>query len=192
MKVLIVLAHYREDSLTYKLKEQFEKGVKEIGHQVDTLDLYKIKFNPVFTIEDEPAYFESEQNYPEDMVKEMERLNSYDAIVFVFPLYWYTMPAILKGYIDRVWNFNFAHGPEKTLELEKVLWMPLCGGTENDYQRMHPLGETIDHLYSSILNYCGGGKTKVKKFFGTMRRNDKNIAQNIQDAYQEGLDFDNW
>jgi NAD(P)H dehydrogenase (quinone) len=192
MKVLIVLTHHREDSLTYHLKEHFEKGVKELGHQVDTLDLYKIKFDPVFTAQDEPAWLESKQNYPEDMVKEMDRLNSYDALVFVFPMYWWSMPAIMKGYIDRVWNFNFAHGPERTLKLDKILWMPLCGASEKDFEK-YKYGEMVDRLYNlSIADYCGIKNSKVKKFYDIVSPTSEEVAQKAQEAYQEGLDFDKW
>ena len=85
-RTLIVLAHPRDSSLTYQIKESFAKGLEASNHQVDTLDLYKINFNPVLTQEDEPKWLEETQKYSEEVHQKMDHIRKYDSIVFAFTL----------------------------------------------------------------------------------------------------------
>ncbi|MOA52701.1 Glutathione-regulated potassium-efflux system ancillary protein KefF [compost metagenome] len=58
--------------------------------------------------------------YSPEVEAEMERMKKHDALAYVFPVWWYNLPAMLKGYIDRVWNNGFAYGSNK-LHHKKVL-----------------------------------------------------------------------
>ena len=193
MKVLIILAHPRDDSLVYSIKNEFEKGLKESGHEVNTLDLYKIGFDPVLRGQDEPKWSEETQVYTEEVQREMERINEHDALVFAFPLYWSSMPAIMKGYIDRVWNYKFAHnhGQPTTMKLNKVFWMATTGATESNLTRRKII-DFVGHYFNVIIaEYCDVKNSKVKLFHGT---NSKELAteKHLPEAYQQGLDFDKW
>ena len=101
MKILVVLCHPRSDSLTGKVAEAFSNGAKSNGHTVEFVDLYKEEFNPVLESKDEPNNGEL-INYSKEVQIEFNRLNSNDAVVMIFPLWWWAMPAMLKGWIDRV------------------------------------------------------------------------------------------
>jgi putative NADPH-quinone reductase len=71
MKVLIILAHPRDNSLVYSIKNEFEKGLTDSGHEVNTLDLYKVGFDPILREQDEPQWFEETQAHTEEVLKEM-------------------------------------------------------------------------------------------------------------------------
>src|SRR5690625_1975351 len=104
MKVLTVVTHPRKDSLTFKIANQFIEGLHDAGNETELFDLYWSDFNPVLYEEDEPVWFSNDQKFSLEVEKEIERMNNYEALAFIFPLWWWSMPAMLKGYIDRVWN----------------------------------------------------------------------------------------
>ena len=193
MKVLIVLAHPRDDSLVYSIKNEFEKGLKDSGHEVNTLDLYKIGFDPVLREQDEPKFSEETHAYTEEVYREMERINEHDAVVFAFPLYWSTLPAIMKGYIDRVWNYRFAYGigNPTTMKLNKVFWIATTGATESNLTKRNII-EFVNHYFNVIVaGYCNIKNSRVKLFHDTHNK-ELVIENHIPKAYQQGLDFDKW
>ncbi|KAI9485413.1 MAG: NAD(P)H oxidoreductase [Benjaminiella poitrasii] len=192
-KILIILAHHREDSLTYKIKSQIEKGLKDSGHEVDTLDLFKENFDPVLREQDEPKWLEPEQHYSEEVNKEMERWAKYNSVIFVFPMYWWGMPAMLKGYVERVWNFGFAHGTtDNKLKVDKVLWCTLTGATSKLFSK-YKYDEMVDRYFNSaIARYCGVKNSKVNYFFQATRNTPEAVEKLIEEGYQVGLDFDKW
>lgn len=192
MKILIILAHPRDTSLTYQVKASFEKGLEESDHQVDTLDLYKTKFNPVLFEEDEPEWSAETQKFSDEVYQEMDRLMKYDSVVFAFPLYWSSMPAIMKGYVDRIWNYTLAYGPGSKLKIEKVLFLILVGVVEKNSETQISQKSISANLHN-MISFCGQvPKIKTKMFFGTITRNPDTGKKHISDAYEEGLSFEKW
>lgn len=110
MKVLTVVSHPRTNSLTFAVAERFVQGLKDAGHEVEVLDLHRMGFNPVLWEEDEPDWNNGDKKYSKEVEIEMERMKKHDALAFIFPIWWFSMPTMLKGYIDRVWNNGFAYG----------------------------------------------------------------------------------
>ena len=193
MKVLIIIAHPRKTSMTHQVKDAFEKGLLDTGHQVDTLDLYEIGFDPVMKEQDEPDWSNPTQRFSDDIHFEMERLAQYDALVFAFPLYWSSTPAILKGYIDRVLNLGFAYGPDAKLNFEKILWLTVAAATPKQMAK-NDHGKSIEHIFNAgIANFCGVEKSKTALFLETRVFTPRDqLAKHIDDAYQEGLTFQDW
>lgn len=107
MKTYIILAYPNKNSLTYAAYESVKKGLLESGNEIKTLDLYEENFNPVL--------FFDKNNKRRDMQFLPETKAYRDAIlwadrlVFVFPIWWSSMPAILKGFIDKVFATGFAY-----------------------------------------------------------------------------------
>ena len=108
MKTLIIVAHPRTNSLTWKITEEITRGLEEQKTQYEILDLYREEFNPVLYLHDEPDYSNPHKVYSPKVTFEMERIRKFDSIMFVFPVWWFNVPAILKGYIDRVFNYGFS------------------------------------------------------------------------------------
>ncbi|CAO0789284.1 unnamed protein product [Mucor circinelloides] len=193
MKVLIVLAHPRENSLVYSIKDKFEQGLIDGGHQVTTLDLFKIGFDPVLRQEDEPQWDEEEQVFSEEVHREMERIDQHDAVVFCFPLYWSVMPAIMKGYLDRVFNFGYAHAHDRpiTMKLDKMFFMTTAGATKEALDKRNHV-EFLNHYFNNVIaGYCHVKNSRVK-IFDDSRSKKRATDVHLPQAYQEGLDFDKW
>jgi putative NADPH-quinone reductase len=102
MKVLLVVAHPCADSYTHACAEAAARGLAGAGHSVDTIDLYAEGFRAQMSRVERDAY-ESEQPILDPMVADhAARLSGADAIVFVYPTWWSGLPAVLKGWLERV------------------------------------------------------------------------------------------
>ena len=100
-KIFIVYGHYNDKSFNASIKKTFIETALETGHQVDCVDLYKEKFDPVFSGEE-----------PDSVVLDhQKRIDQSDIIVLIAPIWNYRMPAIVEGWIDKVlappWAFRF-------------------------------------------------------------------------------------
>ena len=102
MRVLVLFAHPLADSFAAALHRAVVGALNEAGHEVDDCDLYAAGFDPVMTPAERRAH--NTPNPDLSLVEHhVERLQAADAVVLCFPVWWYGMPAILKGYFDRVW-----------------------------------------------------------------------------------------
>src|SRR5262245_25649813 len=114
MKTLLVVTHPRKDSLTGNAAALFAARIGEGGHQVELADLMAENFDPILREADEPDWDDLDKRYSPAVQNEMQRIERNDATVMVFPVWWWSMPALLKGWIDRVWNNGWAYGGGRT------------------------------------------------------------------------------
>lgn len=118
MRFLVVYAHPVEESYVSALHAQVVRSLREAEHEVDDCDLYGEGFQPVLSRDERRAYHKVEANRA-FAKQEIDRLLASDGLVLVFPTWWFGMPAILKGYIDRVFvpgvAFDLAHGRTQPL-----------------------------------------------------------------------------
>ncbi|MBZ5638127.1 MAG: NAD(P)H-dependent oxidoreductase [Acidobacteriia bacterium] len=124
MKVFMVLAHPEPRSFCGAMTDRAVRVLRAEGHEVRVSDLYAMRFDPVsdrrnFTSVKDGAYFQQQveeqaaveaSGFAPDIAAEMEKLRWCDALIFVFPLWWFGLPAILKGWTDRVLAMGFAYG----------------------------------------------------------------------------------
>ncbi len=124
MNVLIVYAHPEPQSLNGSLKDLAVETLTALGHEVKVSDLYAMRWKAVADADDFPdrAYpdrlrygGESKHAFlggsqPADVAAEQEKLLWADAVIFQFPLWWFSAPAILKGWVERVYAYGFAYG----------------------------------------------------------------------------------
>jgi NAD(P)H dehydrogenase (quinone) len=118
MRFLVVYAHPVESSFHAALHRKVVETLTAAGHEVDDCDLYAEGFQPVLSREERRAYHDADANRgfaPRDI----ERLLRCQGLVLVFPTWWFGMPAILKGYFDRIWlpgvAFSLADGQTRPL-----------------------------------------------------------------------------
>jgi NAD(P)H dehydrogenase (quinone) len=102
MNVLLVLAHPCGDSYTHACADAATRGLSRAGHTVDAIDLYAQGFRAEMSLDERLAY-ESDDPILDPMVRDhASRVLQADAIVFVYPTWWSGLPAVLKGWLERV------------------------------------------------------------------------------------------
>ena len=131
MRVHLVQCHPLPESLNAHLAGRIAQWLLERGHDVDRLDLAVHGFSPAMTSEERRGYYETPFT-PPDIAPLQERLGAADCLVLVFPTWWFSLPALLKGWFDRVWSPGFAYGhgtPIKPLltNLKSVLVVTTLG-----------------------------------------------------------------
>ncbi len=103
MRVLLVYCHPDPESFTAAVNATAIAALSAAGHVVDVLDLYAENFDPVMGRDERRAYHTAGVNEePEPIAAHLARLKAADALVFVYPTWWYGQPAMLKGWLDRV------------------------------------------------------------------------------------------
>ena len=130
MKTLIVYANPEPTSFSAALKDIAQKTLAGLGHDVVVSDLYAENFNPVagrhdfttvadagrFHYQQEQIKASQEHGFASDLVREQKRVADADLFIFVYPLWWGGMPAILKGWFDRVLAYGFAYADGKRFD----------------------------------------------------------------------------
>ncbi|MDQ0041398.1 NAD(P)H-dependent oxidoreductase [Variovorax boronicumulans] len=117
MHALIVVSHPDSRSLTHAVARSFAEGVEESGkHTTEIADIAAEGFQAAFNQADRAAYF-LQKPLPPDILREQERIDRADALVLVYPVYWWSFPGQLKGWIDRVFSNGWAYdeAPDGTL-----------------------------------------------------------------------------
>ena len=195
MKVFIVYCHPSEDSFTKNMCDAFIKGITDSGNEYIISDLYKMGFQTDMTEEEylRDANYRNTPDVAPDILAEQEKINSADAIVFIYPVFWTEAPAKLVGWFDRVWSYGFAYG-EKTMKLlDKAVILCSAG---NPIERLEEFG-LLDSMKRVMLGDRLFGRAKQTEFIvfdNTSRENElreKNWDTNIQKVYELGKGFFN-
>lgn len=108
MKCLVVIAHPLDDSLCSSLARAAVDALTGAGHEVQIEDLYAAGFAPALTAAERKSYYAPEF-HAADVQAQIARLQEAQALVLVFPTWWFGFPAILKGWFDRVWAPGHAY-----------------------------------------------------------------------------------
>jgi len=177
MRALIVYAHPEPTSFTAALKDTAVRVLSAAGHTVEVSDLHAENFNPVagrhdfesaadqdrFHYQTEQLHASQTDGFAADLRREQGRLLRADLLVFVFPLWWGGMPAILKGWFDRVCAYGVAYADGKRFERgyfrgRRAMLAVTTGGTIERFSAGGAYGEMREVLYSvrrCILEYLG-------------------------------------
>lgn len=162
MHTLIVVSHPSPSSLTHAVAAKVAQAITDTGsgHTVEIADIAAEGFDPRFTVQDH-AFLEGKAALPSEIAAEHARVDRADTLVLVYPVYWWSFPALLKGWIDRVFTLGWAYGsdaggnPTKKLARLRVHLVGIGGADLRTYER-HGYPEAmrtqIDH---GIFDYCG-------------------------------------
>ncbi|MER5887896.1 NAD(P)H-dependent oxidoreductase [Streptomyces sp. NPDC001941] len=214
-KILIVHAHPEPESLNGSLKDLAVSTLEEAGHEVRVSDLYAMKWkaavdaddygpdasSPLQVARDSGRAFDA-GTLGADVRAEQEKLLWADTVIFQFPLWWYSMPAILKGWVDRVFTFHFAYGVgehsdtkygerfgEGTLAGKRALLSVTTGGPESHYSARGingPIDDLLFPIQHGILYYPGIEVLPPFVLYGTDRMTAEEYPA-VAAAWQERL-----
>ncbi|MGL9619385.1 NAD(P)H-dependent oxidoreductase [Bradyrhizobium sp. U531] len=185
MKVLVVFAHPEQRSLNGSLRDVAVGELEAQGHEVRVSDLYAEGWKPDVGRADFPSLpadarlapaaasrqaFETGTLTP-DVSREIEKLLWADMLILQFPLWWFSMPAILKGWVDRVFAYGFAYGVgehsdkrwgdrygEGKLAGKRAMLIVTTGGWQEHYSARGingPIDDLLFPIHHGILYYPG-------------------------------------
>lgn len=209
MNILIVHAHLEARSFCSALKNTAVEVLTAQGHQVTVSDLYAQGFDPVARAEDfgalaDPSHVRYNREggaalalgTPEDRFKgfapalaaEMGKLDRADVVIFTAPVWWFSVPAILKGWIDKVLALNFAYGHTATYDTgplkAKRAMLALTSGGPLDWYTPEGINGTFEinfyHLHHGVFWYCGMTVLEPFVAYGAGRADDAQRAAYLQ------------
>ncbi|MGV6873564.1 NAD(P)H-dependent oxidoreductase [Pseudochelatococcus sp. B33] len=192
MHALVVLSHPEPQSFSRAVADRFRAGVELGGiHTSELADLAAEGFDPRFSLAD-LAHFREEGPLPADAAREQERVERADALALVFPVYWWGMPALLKGWIDRVftngWAYDYALGgkangrlPSGPVHLLGIGASDLGGFARHGYDRAI---ET--QISEGIFHYCGVRDVHLHLLLDVEGDNTAAFERNLQTAHDLG------
>jgi NAD(P)H dehydrogenase (quinone) len=180
MKNLIVYAHPNPVSLNHFLKQTIVESLEESGQEVIVRDLNEFSFNPVLSLDDMNG--QRMGQVADDVKKEQDFITWADRIIFVYPIWWTGMPAVMKGYIDRVFSYGFAYrydqGIQKGLLAGKKTIIINSHGKSNVEYAENGLDKALALTSDTgIFNYCGFEIQQHFYFDQADRASSENISE---------------
>lgn len=151
MRILVVYSHPNPESFNHAILEHLVEGLSVSDQEVDIADLYATRFNPVLQASDLIQF--RKERLPEDVIEQQKKISAADVIIFIHPTWWGGMPAMVKGYIDRVFTLGFAYrmgkdGPKGLLVDKKMIFVRTTALPKDAYVK-----SGVENLIRSMLTY---------------------------------------
>jgi NAD(P)H dehydrogenase (quinone) len=192
--ILAVFAHPLRGSFTGALLDAFLAGLAEAGHGAEVADLYRENFDPRFQPEDFAQFKGGAM--PEAIRREQARVDRAEGIAFVFPVWWWSFPAILKGWIDRVmsqgWAYDFSPARSRgQLADRPVLLLGSAGSREGTYRKYRYDEAMAIQIDIGILGYCGLRNLSTRILYD-VNEDPAILAAHLAEARRCGREFGLW
>ena len=192
MKVLIVFTHPNSNSFNHALLENITAGLVESGHEVVAKDLYKENFDPILSALELDALHKGKT--PERIAKEQEQLLWADSLVFIYPLWWFDRPAILKGWFDVVLTNGLAfeyssEGVKGLLKHKKAEVIITAGGSKKYFVDNDALQLIHRPVTDGTLSFCGIDDVSHQIHFDITNLSDEERKDILENTKQIGIDF---
>lgn len=178
-RVQIVWAHPRAQSLTAQVVADAREVLERRGCEVDEIDLYRLPFDPILGKDDEPDWEDLDKEYNPHTMELIARTRRADALIFVFPVWWYSLPAIMKGYIDRVWNHGRFYGGGRRIGIDSVLWLGLVGYSQRAFQKRGYDDMMAHYLNIGLAGYCGFNDSRTELLYNTLGEEIEDMASHV-------------
>ncbi|MDF2577935.1 MAG: dehydrogenase, quinone family protein [Chlamydiales bacterium] len=174
MKILIIYTHPNPKSFNHAILETAQQTLSAMGHEVHIRDLYAMQFQPVLSATD---FISLRQGVtPPDIAEEQKWISWANALIFIYPIWWSDRPAILKGWIDRVFHYGFAfemtsQGLTGMLQ-HKVLIFQTAGADQKSYQESGSERVVHSTMKEGTLQFCGIQDIMCKTFYSVVSTTD--------------------
>ncbi|WP_112481162.1 NAD(P)H-dependent oxidoreductase [Vibrio variabilis] len=191
MKVLVVYWHPEPQSFNGAMFRRAIESLEAEGHEVKTSDLHEMGFNPVsgrhnFTSEHDGKFFKQQleemhatevDGFSADIEAELEKLEWSDLVIFQFPLWWFGLPAMLKGWVDRVFAMGKVYGggrfyDDGVFKGKRAMLSVTMGGPEDAYVKggwNGDLDAILRPIHRGVLAFTGFSVLAPQRVFGPAR-----------------------
>lgn len=159
MRILVVFDHPYQQSYCAALLQAIREGAAAAGHELDLIDLFREGFDPVLKQEELKRYAEGYTDDPQ-VIDYQKRIDEADHLVLIFPIWWQVMPALTKGFLDRVllppWAFEETEGIVPSGKLRHLSATVLTTmGFPHWYYRIHFGNALKGALLRGTLGFVG-------------------------------------
>lgn len=214
MNVLVVYWHPEPQSFNGAMFRRSVEALESAGHRVKTSDLHAMNFDPVsgrhnFNSEMDTEFFKQQleemhasdnQSFAADIEEEIQKLEWCDLVIFQFPLWWFGMPAALKGWVDRVFAMGRVYGGGRFYEDgvfkgKKAMVSVTMGGPEELYEKdgwNGDLDAILRPIHRGVFEFTGFSVLAPQKVFGPARKTQQerievleSYAQRLQTIFDE-------
>lgn len=188
MRTLIILGHPDKNSFSGHLCDAYEKGANEKGGEVVRINLIDLDFDPILR-----GGYNRIQTLEPDLIEAQRLIKWANHLVFVFPVWWSAPPALLKGFIDRVFLPGFAFKQREN----SSMWDKLLMGKSarliitSDapvawlyFAYFHP---AVNMMKKATLQFCGISPVSITSFDSIKNTNNKKREILLDRSYREGL-----
>jgi NAD(P)H dehydrogenase (quinone) len=187
--ILIINGHPDKESYCFALAESYKKGAEKSGAKCKVISLIDLKFNPILTFG-----YRKISELETDLIQAQKDILEANHLVFVYPNWWSTYPALLKGFIDRIFLPNFAFkyhekGPfwDKLLN-GKSAQLIVTSDTPNWYYWLINRRPGHNSMKIGILEFSGIKPVKIKTVGPVKSSNDSKRKQWLKEAEELGKD----
>ena len=174
--ILIINGHPNSSSFCYELAKRYETGAKQSGATAKLFNLIDLEFSPILKY----GYTKRTELEP-DLIKVQNEIQNADHLVFVYPNWWGTYPALLKGFIDRVFLPKFAFKyRDNSLRWDKLLSgktarLIVTMDTPKWYYSLVYKKSGHNSMKISVLKFCGVKPVKISSFGPIKTANDQKL-----------------
>lgn len=186
MNVLVIYSHPNPESFNAAILGVIKDELaQEKGVQVKVKDLYAMNWNPVLNAyELDPA---ATGEIADDVAREQADVTWADLLIFISPIWWYSVTAIMRGYIDRVMSLGFAYeeteeGPQGLMGGKRVLFITTTGADEQAARETGMLDALKTSFIVGIGKYCGFDDVKYKNYFAVPLVSDRERKEMLDDV----------
>ncbi|MFZ4762543.1 MAG: NAD(P)H-dependent oxidoreductase [Alphaproteobacteria bacterium] len=183
-KTLVIYTHPNPASFNAAIKNTAVEALKQAGNEVRERDLYALKFDPVLDGEDFMSF--KAGKIPADIAEEQSHVAWADRLLFIYPLWWFDRPALLKGWIDRVFSYGFAfsygaEGAKGLLKHEKAMVIQTTGGSQEVYEAHHAVNIITSPMKDGTLGFCGIGDVDFHTYYGVVSATQEKRTQMLEE-----------
>lgn len=163
MKTLVIYAHPNPNSFNAAILGAVKEELGNKGAEVRVKDLYAMNWNPALSAADFQQMLGGKM--PDDIAREQSDVSWADMLVVICPIWWFSIPAMLKGYFDRVFSQGFAYqytetGPVGLLKGKRAAVITTSGADENIAKHSGMMESIKTSLVNGIFGFCGFEETR--------------------------------
>lgn len=176
-QVLIINGHPDKESFNYALSEAYKKGVNSSNAMVTQINISELEFNPNLKFG-----YRKRMDLEPDLVAAIDKIKKADHMVWLFPMWWYGYPAIMKGFVDRTFLPGITYQPIEGKPLpEKLLKgksarLIITADTPKWYDFLIMKRPAINQFKKGTLQFCGINPVKVT-YIATMKNSSSDLRE---------------
>lgn len=190
MNALIIYAHPNPKSFNHAILDEIQRGLKDGNNTYELIDLYEENFSPNLVFNENIKRSDLINNV--EIKRYQELINKANHLIFIYPIWWYGTPAILKGFLDRVFISGFAYTNKGKLPQgllgDKSAWVVYTIDSPSWFVRLFRRNIEWVVMRDAILKYCGIRSVKRMMFAGVKSSNLKQREKWLKHIYTQARD----